>query len=249
MSEKGLGNESLNAIKDWLKAEMLSSIQALYPIGSIYMSTANVSPATFIGGEWEALDEGRVLIGAGSAHPAGETGGEETHRLLTAEMPSHNHSGSMSGISVSSAGSHSHSASLSGKSTDDAGSHNHSRGTMEINGTVGGHRFGSTRDGVNACNDFSGAFSGTNASGRTEAQYGGGADALKLILKASDGWTGNTSSAGSHSHGLSGSITTGSAGSHTHNISGSVSIGSAGSGNAHNNMQPYLSVYMWKRVA
>ena len=245
MSEKGLGNESLNAIKDWLKAEMLSSIQALYPIGSIYMSTANVSPATFIGGTWEALDEGRVLIGAGTGHPAGETGGEETHILSTAEMPSHNHSGSMSGISVSSAGSHSHSASLSGKSTDDAGTHNHSRGTMNIvgEGVLG---FSESVTASGALYVKSGGFSSkVHPSGYSATQP----KIEAFDASRSGAWTGNTSSGGSHSHSLSGSVTTGSAGSHTHSISGSVSIGSSGSGGAHNNMQPYLSVYMWKRVA
>lgn len=42
-------------------------------------------------------------------------------------------------------------------------------------------------------------------------------------------------------------------GSHTHNISGTVTLsgntGSSGSGEAVSLMQPYLAVYMWKRVA
>ena len=38
--------------------------------------------------------------------------------------------------------------------------------------------------------------------------------------------------------------TTSSSGNHSH----TVSIGNTGSNTAHNNMQPYLSIYMWKRI-
>ena len=68
----------------------LHLINAIYPIGSIYMSTQNVSPATFLGGTWNQI-QGRFLLGASSTYTAGTTGGEATHTLTVNEMPSHNH--------------------------------------------------------------------------------------------------------------------------------------------------------------
>lgn len=40
-------------------------------------------------------------------------------------------------------------------------------------------------------------------------------------------------------------ITIPSAGTHTHTIT----VNSAGSSTAHNNIQPYISVYIWRRTA
>jgi len=82
-------------------ADINAIIDAMYPVGSIYMSVNNVSPATFFGGTWEQITD-RFLLCAGSNHAAGTTGGAETdqittggtvggHSLTTAEMPSHYH--------------------------------------------------------------------------------------------------------------------------------------------------------------
>ena len=59
-------------------------LQMIYPVGSIYMSTNNVSPATFIGGTW-TLIQGKFLLAAGDGYTAGDTGGEATHTLTAAE--------------------------------------------------------------------------------------------------------------------------------------------------------------------
>ena len=53
-------------------------LNMIYPVGSIYMSTNNVSPATFIGGQWERIQD-RFLLSAGSTYTAGNTGGSATH--------------------------------------------------------------------------------------------------------------------------------------------------------------------------
>lgn len=182
----------------------VSILNLVYPIGSIYMSVANVSPATFIGGTWEALNEGRVLIGANSTYKAGSTGGEFTHTLSVKEMPSHDHTWSGT---TSSNGSHGHTA-----SSNSTGAHTHSLG-----GRV--H-----------------AFNGSDADNASHLGY-------KNVHNFYGMGNDTTASAGAHSH----TITVNSNGAHTHTYSGTTS--SNGSSNAHNNMQPYLSVYMWKRVS
>ena len=65
-------------------------IDIIYPVGSIYMSVNNVSPATFLGGTWEAL-QNRFLVGAGDTYAVNATGGEASHTLTVDEMPSHIH--------------------------------------------------------------------------------------------------------------------------------------------------------------
>ncbi|MFA9375599.1 MAG: hypothetical protein ACERKZ_02480 [Lachnotalea sp.] len=74
-----------------LDTNLTNIINKIYPVGSIYMSVNNVSPATFIGGTWSALTN-RFLIGAGGTYAVNATGGETTHVLTTTEMPVHNHS-------------------------------------------------------------------------------------------------------------------------------------------------------------
>lgn len=74
-----------------LGTETVDEILGLvYPVGSIYMSINNVSPATLFGGKWVQI-KGRFLLGASDVYKANTTGGEEKHTLTNDEMPTHTH--------------------------------------------------------------------------------------------------------------------------------------------------------------
>ena len=62
----------------------------VYPVGSIYMNVNSTNPGTLFGGTWEQI-QGKFLLGMSSSYPAGSQGGEASHTLTTAEMPSHGH--------------------------------------------------------------------------------------------------------------------------------------------------------------
>lgn len=66
----------------------------VYPVGSIYMSLSATNPGTLFGGTWAQIT-GRFLLAAGNGNSAGATGGEATHKLTVAEMPSHTHTWSI----------------------------------------------------------------------------------------------------------------------------------------------------------
>lgn len=160
-----------------ISAEQVLNI--VYPVGSIYMSVNATSPQELFGGTWEKLED-RFLVGASATYTAESTGGEATHKLTEAEMPTHTHSGS--------------------GSTNSAGSHRHS---------------------------LDDRWTGSVSSGSWLARGSGSPD----YCWGPTSRTINTDSDGSHSHSVS------------------LSIGNAGSGQPHNNMPPYLAVYMWKRTA
>ena len=151
----------------------------VYPIGSVYISAKDTDPGTLFGGTWEALNEGKTILTAGTNYPAGSTGGAETVKLTTAEIPAHNHS-----ASVSSAGSHSHGSGWGEKTTE---------GTP----ANGWYDTGNNKMGAKSM-DFD------NAQTKT------------------------TSPSSTHWH--------------------IVYVSSSGGGSAHNNMQPYHALYMWKRI-
>ena len=78
--------ELLNTTK-LAKSELLN---AVYPVGSIYISVSETSPNTLFGGTWERLKD-RFLLAVGDSYAAGTTGGEAAHTLTVEEMPKHHH--------------------------------------------------------------------------------------------------------------------------------------------------------------
>ena len=76
---------------DKLGGKSLAEIMlALYPVGAVYISVNNTSPASLFGGTWQILND-IFLLAAGSYANAGTFGGEATHTLTVNEMPSHTH--------------------------------------------------------------------------------------------------------------------------------------------------------------
>lgn len=76
----------------------------IYPVGAVYISVNSTSPATLFGGTWEAISQGRCLMGVGKVEAnndnwcgttkagdwtayEGSMGGEVFHTLKVEEMP------------------------------------------------------------------------------------------------------------------------------------------------------------------
>lgn len=68
-------------------------LDMVYPIGSVYMSSYNVSPASFLGGTWTQLS-GYMLRAANSGvtpNNNAKDGGADTVTLAETQIPSHRH--------------------------------------------------------------------------------------------------------------------------------------------------------------
>lgn len=57
-------------------------LDRIQPVGSLYYSTNNTSPASLFGGSWERYAQGRVMVSASDTDTdfsVGKTGGSKTH--------------------------------------------------------------------------------------------------------------------------------------------------------------------------
>lgn len=76
---------------DWtlsaLKATLLDTI---YPVGSIYISVSETSPASFLGGTWDKIEDA-YLYAKLSTETAGSTYGDTDYKISTEQLPAHTH--------------------------------------------------------------------------------------------------------------------------------------------------------------
>ena len=98
----GLGGGAISS--EQIDAIMKAVVDKIYPVGYVYISYDPTDPGTIFGGTWTPLQD-KFLIGAGGSYAVEATGGEATHTLTEAEMPTHSHT--VSG-STNSAGNHRH---------------------------------------------------------------------------------------------------------------------------------------------
>ena len=226
-----------------------------HPVGSIYMTTSSDENTVDklkakYGGTWEVYAAGRIIMGYDSSNSSfntvEKTGGNYTTTLSTNNMPSHTHSISHTHttpeVSTGSGGAHTHSTTSKALSF-----------SLTLNST-GAHTHGWTNGGyivvigstTTAADNYRG-FANTSSS---ESWWPG----MKKNKSA-------LSSAGAHTHTVSGSITIpalsiGSSGSHTHSVASRTTSaastdvsGATGSGTAFSNLSPYVVVYTYKRIS
>lgn len=100
----GGGGDSLLA--DNNLSDLTDTVQAIlnlgiYPVGATYITMGNTDPGTFLGGTWQQIAAGRVLIGAGTStnddngesrtFTPGELGGTFAEAITIDQLPEHTH--------------------------------------------------------------------------------------------------------------------------------------------------------------
>lgn len=252
--------------------EIVNLIDFIFPIGTVITnSNADFDPnIVYSGTTWKRI-KGKVIIGVDESdtdfNSSDIIGGEKFHALTINEMPIHSHSasGGTAGShshtgSAASAGAHTHTVSGSAVS---AGSHGHTASS----GSAGGHYHNlfanapaSGQSPTQGSLTSSGSVSRYAGSGTSNMPYSlrVGSTSATLGLSSSNGAHAHSisvASNGAHTHSVSGSA--GSNGAHTHSVSvgasgehsHDITVGNAGSGSSHNNMQPYITKYIWQRIS
>lgn len=204
-NDKGMNFRGFTICDENGKIPVERLFDAIYPIGSIYISTSATNPGILFGGTWEAYAQGRTLIGNGTSDRefvAGNLGGESVHTLATSEMPSHTHT---------------------------QNSHGHSGNTKSFF-----YWFSQFMHRDNQPNTpFIGCFNNSDNANvsLTQMDYNNNTDAI-----------GNGNRWGYRKVGVNWD--------HTPSVNDTTATNNnTGGGESHNNLQPYIVTYIWRRTA
>ena len=226
----GTGQDTLSKARELFatsKEEIFEYVQPklldwVYPVGSIYISVVNESPAVFLGGTWEPLKD-RFLLGAGTTYTAGSSGGKGDFIISAEEVPvqAHTHTpGTYIGPN------HRH-----GYGDYKGPSHNHGRGTYYM----------PNHDHQLMQRDNSGTSTGWSIPTQNDKYK---------YTNAKVGNTGGSTFyiGGVSANAGAGSVTGNSGYAGTGAITGNSGSTSKAATVTHVNMPPYITVYMWKRT-
>lgn len=249
-SERKYLDESGLAHYDGTVEERFNPLNA-YPVGSIYMSVNSTSPATLFGGTWERIQD-MFLLAAGSSYSAGSTGGAAAVTLTAAQsgVPAHSH-----GLN-----SHKHSVGAHKHTVPEHG-HTYTRPTVSSSGAVTNGITGGSHKHVEKVGTYThvvGSYGDAYANNtKVAGQYCtsvGNATTYENTTAA----TTHTHNLPNHSHTLTGGGVANKAAFDTNNSTAFDSGAATGdtanntaadASQAHDNMPPYLAVYVWKRTA
>lgn len=171
---KQLNDDKQDKIDNSLKTSSKNIVGAInelfcpYKVGDIFLTTNATNPSTvWLGTTWQKI-EGRMLLGTSGSGASKATGGSNTVKLSTANLPSHTHSASQS-------------------------AHTHSRGTQDITGSVN-NNYGTNNGYINTA---SGAFvlASSVAYGIGGSNAWSGTHYKGFSFTASRTWSGASSSA------------------------------------------------------
>lgn len=228
-------------------------IALVYPVGSIYTSVNNINPGSFLPGTtWETFASGKMLVGVDATQSEFEHVEQEGGEIV--KNMQHTHPTGDHVLTLDEMASHTHGIYLNTQSNTHSHTmpHSHGPGNLTVNPS-GSHEHGIIyRSGQAITMDP-------------------GSSGYRLNWTANGGNGNNTNiqttTDGSHTHSLVGTTSTysGETGddTHSHRISGTTDpmVGSGG-GAAHNHgdtgvggsmnfsvLNPYITVYFWKRTA
>ena len=227
-------------IKELAASEVLkvTNIYVPIPVGGIYVSTNNVNPATvWKNTTWEEFGQGKVLIGQDTTNTnfntLGKTGGVYDVTLNVNQMPNHNHA-------TDAQGNHSHYVNPNGNHNHLVDNHAHYVPPHQHVASFGDYRFGNNKGDFGMAYPW-GIFDASGFGSRPSlANWDWEANNIWGYTSPTDVWTNGsqpgTNVAGWHDH------STNAVGNHQHNIT------ATGGNQAHTNIQPYITVKIWKRL-